>query len=102
MTTVVVLFNLKPGVDTATYEAWARSQDLPAVNALASVERFEILRAGGLLVGEGTPPYQYVELIRVRDMQGFGQDVASEAVQRVAAEFAHYADAPVFILTEAL
>jgi hypothetical protein len=102
MTTVVVLFNLKSGARRADYEAWARSRDLPTVNALPSVERFEVLRSAGLLVGEGTPPYQYVELIRIRDMQAFGADVSGPAVQQLASEFAGFAEAPVFILTEAL
>jgi hypothetical protein len=29
MTTVVVLFNLKPDADPRAYEAWARATDLP-------------------------------------------------------------------------
>jgi hypothetical protein len=102
MTAVIVLFNLKPDAVRDDYERWARSRDLPTVNALDSVERFEVLRSTGLLVGEGQPPYQYVEIIRIRDMQAFGTDVAGEAVQKVAAEFGQFADAPVFILTEAL
>ena len=36
MQTVIVLFNLKPGVDVAQYEAWARDSDLPVVNGLPS------------------------------------------------------------------
>lgn len=102
MTTVVVLFNLKPGTGVAEYEAWARSRDLPAVNALDSVDRFDVLRATGLLIGEGLPPYQYIEVIRVRDLAAFGREVAAAEVQAVAAEFAAFADSPVFILTEAL
>jgi len=102
MTTIVVLFNLKSGVDVAQYEQWARDRDLPTVNGLASVDQFEVLRSAGLLMGEGEPPYGYVELIRVNDMDKFGADVSSEAVQKVAAEFGQFADNPLFIMTEAL
>ena len=101
MTTIIVLLNLKPGVDRATYERWARETDLPVVRQLRSVDSFEVLRTVGLLAG-GEAPYQYVEIIRVNDMQAFGRDVASEAVQRVAAEYREFADAPLFIQTDAL
>lgn len=102
MTTIVVLFNLKKGTDIAAYEQWALERDLPTVNGLASVDQFEVLRSTGLLMSDAQPPYAYIELIRVNDMDKFGADVTGEAVQKVAAEFGEFADNPLFILTEAL
>lgn len=102
MQTVVVLFNLKPGVSRQEYEAWARASDLPVVSALPSVDRFEVLKASGLLMGEGKSPYEYVELIRVPDMAAFGRDLSDPAVQAGATQFQQYADNPLFILTRAL
>ena len=99
MTTIVVLFNLKPGVDIARYEAWARSTDLPLVNALPSVSGFRVQRAQGLL-GGGDSPYQYVELLEVDDVGKLGEDISTPAMQKVVAEFAEFADSPKFILTE--
>ena len=102
MTTIIVLFNLKSGVDVSAYEHWARTTDLPTVKALGSIGDFEVLRAQSLLGSEAKPAYAYVEIIRIADMARFGSDVGSEMMQRVAAEFAGFADAPQFILTEAL
>jgi hypothetical protein len=102
MKTIVCLFNLKPGADRGAYERWARERDLPTVNGLDSVERFEVLRSAGLLIGDGPPPYEYVEIIRVRDMDAFLRDVGTPAVQQGAAEFQSFADNPVFIVTDAL
>lgn len=102
MTTIVVLFNLKADADAAAYEAWAHSTDLPTVNGLGSVDAFRVQRAIGVLGSDQAPPYQYVELIEVPDMEAFGADVASDTVQRIAGEFQQFADAPIFILTEAL
>lgn len=99
---IIVLFNLKPGVDAAAYEAWAKATDLPVVRALPSINDFQVYRSTGLLMGEGKPAYAYVEIIDVADMEGFGKDAGSDAVQRVAAEFGEFADSPQFILTEAL
>jgi hypothetical protein len=101
LTTIIALFSLKPGVDRAAYERWARETDLPIVRHLDSVDGFEVLRTAGLLAG-GPAPYQYVEIIRVNDMEAFGRDLASATVQRVAAEYGEFADAPLFIQTEAL
>lgn len=102
MKTIVCLFNLKPGADREAYERWARERDLPTVNGLDSVERFEVLRSAGLLIGDGKPPYEYIEIIRVRDMDAFFRDVGTPAVQQGAAEFQSFADNPVFIVTDAL
>ncbi len=96
---LVVLLNLKPGKMPADYEAWARATDLPTVNALKSVDRFEVYKSTGLLGSDAKPPYQYIELIDVNDMGIFGAEVGTETMKRVAAEFQGWAD-PVFIATE--
>lgn len=101
MTTIIVLFNLKEPASRTDYERWAREVDLPAAGGLPSVDRFEVLRSAGLF-GGGTPPYQYIEIVRVNDMDQFGKDVATEVMQKVAGQFQAFADKPLFILTEAL
>lgn len=96
---ILVLFNLKPGVDPAAYEDWARRRDIPTVRALPSIAGFEVAAATGLLMGEGTPPYQYVEVIDVADADRFAKDVATAAIQKISAEFQEFADNPVFVVT---
>lgn len=99
---IIVLFNLKAGVSAGDFEDWAKTRDLPVVGALPSVDDFLIYRTTGLMGGDGAPPYGYVEIIDVADMEGFDKDVATAAVQEVLGEFAGFAEAPVFMLTEAL
>ena len=99
---IVVLFNLRAGVDVATYEDWARSTDIPTVRNLDSTGGFEVLRCTGMLGTDDKPPYAYVELIDVDDMDLFGQEVTTETMQKVAGEFQAFADAPMFILTDAI
>jgi REDY-like protein HapK len=98
MTTVVVLFNLKAGVNAADYEKFARDLDIPGVNKLPSVKSFEVLRCEGLM-GGGSSPYQYVELLRVHDLAGLGKDVQTPSMQKVVSAFREMADNPLFILT---
>jgi hypothetical protein len=102
MATLIVLFNLKPGVSSADYEQWAKSVDLPTVNALASVEQFKVFRTQGLLGSDQAAPYQYVETIEVRDMPGLFADISTLTMQKVAAEFQAVADAPIFIVGQSL
>lgn len=100
MSTVIVLFNLKDGVSVDEYEEWARTVDSPTVNGLGSVDSFRVHRVSGLLMSEDAPPYRYVEVIEVADMDAFGADVGTEAMQAISAAFGQFADAPVFMLSE--
>jgi hypothetical protein len=101
-TRIVALFNLKPGVGAADYEAWARRVDLPTVNGLKSIDKFEVFKAVGLLGSTARPPYAYVEIIDVGDMGQFGADVATETMQKIAGDFQAMAADLVFILTDKL
>jgi REDY-like protein HapK len=99
---IVVLFNLKAGVNAADYEAWARGTDIPGVNALSSVRGFSVHRSTGMFGSDSIPPYQYVEIIDIHAMDPFVAEISTEAFQKVAAAFGDYADNPQFILTEDL
>ncbi len=96
---IIVLFNLKDGVDPQAYETWARATDIPTVRGLSSIARFDVAAATGLLMSDALPPYQYVEVIDVADMDSFGAEVGTETMQRVAAEFRQFADNPLFLTT---
>lgn len=98
--TLIVLFSLKPGTDVAAYENWARSTDLPIVRKLPSVAGFDVFRTASLLGSDDRPPHDYIEVITVSDMSGFGTDVATDTMRKVAGEFRQFADNPVFILTD--
>ncbi len=99
---IIVLFNLKPDADEAAYHDWAKTVDLPGVNALTSVDQFGVFKTAGLLGSDGAPSVQYVEIIDVNDMEAFGAQTSTEAFQKVAGAFGEFADNPEFILTEAL
>ncbi|MBL8327878.1 MAG: hypothetical protein JNJ71_03430 [Rubrivivax sp.] len=101
MTTLIVLFNLKDAAQQAAYERWAREVDLPTAGSLPSVDRFEVLKASGLLTG-GPSPYQYVEILRINSMEQLGKDVGTPSMQSVAAQFQAFADNPLFLITESL
>ena len=101
MTTLIVLFNLKADSHRADYERWAREVDLPTAGSLPSVDKFEVLKASGLLTG-GASPYEYIEILRINDMAQLGVDVGTPTMQAVAAQFQAFADNPLFILAQSL
>ena len=49
MTTLVVLFNLKPEASASEYEHWAKTTDLPIVRELTSVDSFDAFKTPGVL-----------------------------------------------------
>jgi hypothetical protein len=99
---IIVLFNLKNGVERGAYEEWARTRDIPGARSLPSVEDFQVYRANGVFGSDARPPYEYFEVIDINGLDAFVGDVSSEKVQEVAAEFQQFADNPIFITTEAL
>ncbi len=97
---IIVLFNLKEGVDAAAYEEWARTTDIPGVRSLVSVKDFRVYRTTGLFGSDTPPPYAYIEVIDITGTDEFVADVSTDHVQKVAAEFQRFADNPLFITTE--
>ena len=84
---IIVLFNLQDGKSAEDYEEWARTKDIPGVNGLGSVDGFEVFRSEGLLFSDSTPPYQYIEILDINDMDAFGEDASTPDMQAIAGEF---------------
>jgi hypothetical protein len=100
MAALVVLFNLQDDAAADQYEEWARTTDVPTVSGLDSVDDFRVFRTEGLLMSDAPPPYEYVEIIEINDIEQFGTEMESDTVQETAAEFQEFAEDPTFILTE--
>jgi REDY-like protein HapK len=100
MKTMIVLFNLKPEVNPAEYEQWARETDVPIVKSLNAIADFRVHRSFGLLGSEATPPYQYIEMTQIKDLDQLGQEIQTETMQQVVQAFQQFAENPIFILTE--
>ncbi len=100
-TRIFALFNLKPGQDSAAYEAWARASDMPAVRAMSSVDDFQVQKVEGLLGSDAPAPYGYIETIDVNDMGRFFEEVSTPAAQKIAGEFQSMVDVT-FLVTKSL
>jgi len=100
MSNVLVLFNLKKGVDVAEYERWAKTRDLPTARNLSSVDQFNVLKSNGMFGTDAPAPYEYVELLQVNDFEKLGAEAGEGEMAKVAAEFAEFADNPQFIILQ--
>jgi hypothetical protein len=102
MPTLIVTFNLKPGVTHADYEAWAKSVDLPTVRSHGSVSGMRILKSRHRWKSDAAAPYAYMELIAIEDVDGFLRDTAGEKQQPVSAKFREIATDVTAVLADDL
>ncbi|HEX6709503.1 MAG TPA: hypothetical protein VF068_04165 [Rubrobacter sp.] len=89
---MIVLVNLKEEVAPAEYERWLEERYVPAVLDLPSVDEWRGYRVSGLPESGGDPPYQYVVLVEINDLEQLGRDIDGERMQRFLEELGRYAD----------
>ncbi len=97
---IFVLHSLRPGVEPADYETWLRTVNMPIARRLEPVERVTMTRVSGLLMGEGEPPYQYVETLDVTDLDAYLAVLGDPELAQQSEEFARYVDEFVALLGE--
>lgn len=99
MANLILSYRLKPETDRDLFERWVRQTDYPAMRGLARVKSFTNYRAQRLLVGEGAPAVDYIEIFEIDDLAGFeAQDMPGPVVQRIMGEFFQYVDNPSFVV----
>ena len=92
MATMIVLVNLKEGVNPEDYERWILESYAPAVRELPSVTDWRNYRVNGLLGSDAAPPYRYVVTLEVADLEQLGRDMEGEEMQRLLSELHRFAD----------
>lgn len=103
MPAIIIKYRLKPGVTPAQFEDWVREEDQPAMRGLERVKAFDTYRIDGMLMGEGQPSVQYIELFDIPDLDGFNdEDMAGETVQQIMGQFMGFAEAPEFLIAQKL
>jgi hypothetical protein len=92
MTTMIVLVNLKEGVNPEDYERWVLEAYAPAVRELPSVGDWRDYRVMGLLGSDAAPPYSYVVTLEVVDLDQLGRDMAGAKMQGLLPELHRFAE----------
>jgi hypothetical protein len=103
MKSLIVLFNLKEGVSSSDYEAFAKGLDIPTVKSLKSVSEFQVFKSEGIFGSEAIPPYQYVEIIHFNSIENLVSDMGKEPkMAEIPSKFQEFADNPIFIISESI
>lgn len=88
MKQIIISYNLADGVNDQEFQNWVKTFDQPNMRGLTRVKSFRTFNNVGLLMGEGSPRYSYIEIFDIDDFDGFlTQDMASELVQKVMGQF---------------
>lgn len=99
MANVMITYKLKPGVTREAFETWVRTYDYPNIRGIKRVASFTNHRVERLLIGEGAPTMDYVEVFDIPDLDGFtAEDLGSDHLQAVMGEFMTRVDDPQFLV----
>lgn len=99
MANVMITYKLKSGVTREAFEAWVRSYDYPNIRGISRVASFTNHRVERLLIGEGAPSVDYVEVFDIPDLDGFtAEDLGGAHLQAVMGEFMTRVDNPQFLV----
>jgi len=99
MATLFIQYKLKPEVAHADFENWVKSFDYPNMRGLSRVKSFSTYRIDKLLIGEGNPSVDYVEVFEITDLAEFiAQDMPGGIVQMVMGAFMGKVDNPEFMI----
>ena len=101
MAYLVLRYRLAEGVTAAAFESWVATTDHPALRGMRRVKRFDTFRVTGLLLGEGAPSAQYIELFEIEDLAGFqSEDMPGATVQGIMGAFMGMVQDPEFNIAE--
>ena len=89
MTTVYWLVRLRPGVSAEAYESFVQRVDYPAVKRIPSIRSYRSHRVVGSPLDKGQPPYDFVDVVDVVDLQAYLRDLKEHpAVEEVHSQSA--------------
>jgi REDY-like protein HapK len=68
---VFFLNRLREGADPADYERWVREVDYPLARRLPTIRSYVVTRLDGLVDGDGEPPYDYLEVVEITELEAY-------------------------------
>jgi hypothetical protein len=99
---VFFLNRLREGVDRGDYEDWIRRADYPVARRQPSIESYVVTRLDGTLGNEAEPPYQYLEVLEVTDINDYRTGLDSEDMKNLLAEWQTYVAESVAVFGEVI
>ena len=75
---VFFLDRLKEGADPRDFERWVRDVARPFTERAESIDGYVVTRLDARLEGEEPPPYDYVEVVEVSDLEAYKAELSPE------------------------
>jgi len=91
MPRVLWFTKLQPGVMPGAYEEFVRAVDYPASGRVPSIVWYQSVRLEGPAMGEGSLPYDFLDMAEITEVEAYRQDLESHpAVKEVHGQFGRY------------
>jgi hypothetical protein len=95
---VFFLNTLREGADPNEYEDWIRRVDYPVARRQPAIETYVVTRLEGLIAGDGSPPYQYLEVIEVTSVEEYRAGLSgNEEMESLLREWSTYVESSVAV-----
>jgi hypothetical protein len=95
---VFFLNTLRTDADPNEYEGWIRRVDYPVARRQPAIESYVVTRLDGLLEGDGSPPYQYLEVIEVTSVEEYRAGLTgNEEMGSLLREWSTYVESSVAV-----
>lgn len=95
---VFFLNTLREGTDPNEYEEWIRRVDYPVARSQPPIESYVVTRLDGLIGGEGSPPYHYLEVIEVTSVDEYQAGLAgNDEMESLLREWSRYVESSVAV-----
>ena len=75
---VFFLNKLREGVSPADYESWVREFDYPFARQIPSIKSYVVTRLDASLEGGERPPYDFLEVVEVTDIEAYKADLSTD------------------------
>lgn len=90
MKTVFFLNKLHSGISPQDYEQWVRSVDYPTAASIPSIQEYRVWRIEGMLEGDESAPYQYIERAVITDLDAYRDDLKAPRLENFGKEWSSY------------
>jgi hypothetical protein len=75
---VFFLNKLREGVTPSEYERWVREVDYPFARSIPSIDSYVVARLDATLDGDGSTPYDFIEVVEVTDLDAYKADLSTD------------------------
>jgi hypothetical protein len=91
MPSVFWFSKLKPGARADEYERWVQETDYRLAQQLTCLAHYRVHRLAGTVEGGGPPPYDYIEVLDVTDIDAYRAAMKNHpALLQIISEIGRY------------